>query len=175
MTASNEASDLEVRRLGSYTTAKVSAGRVERLERHVARLRRDAARLDLPLPDRTDVERVFVASAQETFGRGDGIVRVEWSHAPGAAPELIAKPRPFNMLPATWRAITSRVVHPGPELRANTKYVDVAAWEPAARDVAFVFQKPKMLVHKASPDTQDLRALLRFLPRLDVLQTSFTD
>lgn len=136
MSVSNEASDPAVRRFGSYTTAKVTGGRVERLERHVARLRRDAARLGLPLPERAAVEEAFLEAAREAFGRGDGIVRVEWSHAPGEAPQLIAKPRAYVAAPPTWRAITSSIVHPGPELRANTKCVDVAAWDAGREAVA---------------------------------------
>ena len=138
MSVSNEASAPAVRRLGSYTTAKVTAGRVERLERHVARLRRDAARLGLPQPARADVEEAFLEAAREAFGRGDGIVRVEWSRAEGAgaAPQLIATSRAYVAAPETWRAITSTVVHPGPERRANAKCVDVAAWDAGREQVA---------------------------------------
>ncbi len=136
MSPSTEAGASEPRRLGSYTTAKVSAGRIERLEQHVARLRRDAGRLGLPLPPSQDVERVFLESARETFGRGDGIVRVEWSHLPDESPELFAIPRAFNPLGDTWRAIVSKTTHPGPEFRANTKYVDVSAYDLGREEVA---------------------------------------
>ena len=136
MSVSSEAGAHEARRFGSYTTARVTAGRVERLERHVARLRRDARRLALPLPERSAVEETFLETARESFGRGDGVLRVEWSHAPGEAPELIAKPRAWVESPRTWRAVTSSIVHPGPDLRANTKFVDVAAWDAGRDEVA---------------------------------------
>jgi len=136
MRPSNEAPAAEPRRLGSYTTAKVSAGRIERLEQHVARLRRDAGRLGLPLPAGRDVERVSLESARETFGRGDGIVRVEWSHLPGEPPELFAIPRTFAPPGRTWRAIVSKTTHPGREFRANTKYVDVPAYDLGREEVA---------------------------------------
>ena len=132
---SNQASGTRSRRLGSYTTARVTSGRVERLERHAGRLRRDAGRLGLPLPTRIEIERVFLEAAAEAFGRGDGILRVEWSHLPGQLPELIATPRPLGSVPREWRAVRSKATHPGPELRANTKYVDVAAYDVGRAEV----------------------------------------
>jgi len=117
------------RRIGSYTTARVTRGRVERLERHAGRLRRDAERLGLPLPSRIEIENIFLATAAKTFGSGDGIVRVEWSHLPKGEPELIAITRPLGDVPNRWRAAVSRTVHPGLAFRANTKYVDVEAYD----------------------------------------------
>ena len=131
-----EASSQSVRRLGSYSTAKVSRGRVERIERHATRLRRDAGRLGLPLPDRCEIERRFLEAAAESFGAGDGIVRLEWSHLPSGPPELIATPRAYVPLPEVWKAATSSIVHPGREFRANTKYVDVSAYDLSRKDVA---------------------------------------
>ncbi|MCR9095563.1 MAG: aminotransferase class IV [bacterium] len=136
MSPSNEAPRAEPRRLGSYTTAKVCRGRVERLEQHVARLRRDAARLGLPLPDAREVERLFLTTARVEFGGNDGIVRLEWSHLPGEPPELLAKPRAFKPLPDRWRAASSKNVHPGREFRANTKYVDVTTYDLGREEVA---------------------------------------
>ncbi len=131
MTTPNEASDPTGRRLGSYTTARVRAGRVERLERHVRRLRRDAGRLGLPLPDRQAVEDAFVSTARATFPHEDGVVRVEWSTAPGEAPRLTTSTRPLDPTPDAWRAITSSGKHPGPGDRAGTKHVAVEAWDRA--------------------------------------------
>ena len=136
MSPSIEAPAAEPRRLVSYTTAKVTAGRVERLEQHVARLRRDAVRLHLPAPPARDVERCFLEAARQAFGRGDGIVRVEWSHEPGRSPALLAKPRAFDPRPDRWRAATSSAIHPGPADRANTKFVDVPAWDRGREEVA---------------------------------------
>jgi len=99
------------------------------VERHAGRLRRDAARLGLPLPPRVEIEGVFRDAATDAFGRGDGILRVEWSRLPGGEPELICAPRPLGALPDRWRARVSKATHPGPELRANTKHVDVPAYD----------------------------------------------
>jgi len=126
---STEASGEIPRRLGSYTTARVTGGRIERLERHAGRLRRDAARLGLPLPSRVEIERVFLEAAAHAFGRGNGIVRVEWSRSPGGEPELIPTARPLGSVPSPWSARVSKATHPGPEFRANTKYVDVSAYD----------------------------------------------
>ncbi len=135
MSQSNEASAESPRRLGSYTTARVTRGRVERLERHAGRLRRDAARLGLPLPSRVEIERVFLEAADRAFDRGQGIVRVEWSHLPGEAPELIAITRPLGDRGDRWRAARSKAVHPGPGLRANTKCIDVEAYDRGRAEV----------------------------------------
>ena len=113
----------------------MTGGRVERVERHARRLSRDAGRLDLPLPNLREIELLFNETAAATFGRGDGIVRVEWSQAKGASPELIATPRPVGAEPAVWRAATSKATHPGPEYRRNTKYVSVQAYDIARAEV----------------------------------------
>ena len=135
MSGSNEASAESPRRLGSYTTARVTRGRVERLERHAGRLRRDAARLGLPLPARVEVERVFLEAAERAFGRGEGIVRVEWSRLPGETPELTALTRPLGDRGDRWRAARSKAIHPGPGLRANTKSIDVEAYDTGRAEV----------------------------------------
>ena len=129
MSDSNEASGQKSRRLGSYTTARVSAGRIERLERHAGRLRRDAERLGLPIPSRGEIEGVFLAAAQKAFGLGDGIIRVEWSHLPGSEPELIPTARAIGPVPSEWSAVSSSATHPGPGLRANTKCVYLGAYD----------------------------------------------
>ena len=132
---SNEASAEAPRRLGSYTTARVTRGRVERVERHARRLCRDAKRLGLPLPNRAEVERGLLEAARASFGRGDGIVRVEWSGLPGQPPELTTAARPLDPLPTAWRAASSSATHPGPGSRANTKFVDVEAYDIAREEI----------------------------------------
>ncbi|MBJ21405.1 MAG: hypothetical protein CL933_18515 [Deltaproteobacteria bacterium] len=135
MGESGETSGEFPRRLGSFTTARVTAGRVERTERHAARLRRDAKRLGLPLPPRLEIEDLFREAAAAAFGRGDGIVRIEWSRPPGGGPELIPTPRPLGSVPRNWRAKISQTTHPGREFRANTKYVDVLAYDAGRREM----------------------------------------
>jgi D-alanine transaminase len=121
-------------RIGSYTTARVTAGRVERVERHAGRLRRDAERLGLSVPRRDAVEALLLETAIEAFGRGDGIVRIEWSAAPGAPPELMASHRPLGEDPPRWRARVAETCHPGPEARRNTKFVSVDAYAEAREE-----------------------------------------
>jgi branched-subunit amino acid aminotransferase/4-amino-4-deoxychorismate lyase len=77
---------------------------------------------------------MLVEAARSAFGNGDGIVRIEWSRATGAAPELIPQPRPLGAHVDRWRAIHSRVTHPGPEERHNTKSVDVLAYDLARQE-----------------------------------------
>jgi branched-subunit amino acid aminotransferase/4-amino-4-deoxychorismate lyase len=114
----------------------VTGGRVERVERHVARLRRDAARLGLACPDAHDVESLFVESADSAFAKGDGILRIEWSQAAGDEPRLQVTPRAIGTEPPAWRAGICEATHPGPGQRFNSKYVDVSAYDIARKQVA---------------------------------------
>lgn len=138
-------------RVGCHSTARVTGGRIERLERHAARLRRDAGRLGLPLPERVAIEALALEVARTELGRGDGIVRIEWSVPAAAdpggaprtqggslptAPQLSASTRPLGDAPAVWRAITARALHPGPGTRAGAKALDVPAWDEARAERA---------------------------------------
>ncbi len=116
-------------RIGSYTTARVSQGRVERTERHVRRLQEDASRLGLPPPEGSEVERALVEAAGRAFPRRDGIIRIEWSRRPREEPALHTTTRPLGEDDELWRARVSRAVHPGPGERANTKSIGVEAYE----------------------------------------------
>ncbi len=120
---------------GCCTTARVRGGRVERLERHARRLRRDAGRLGLPLPDPREVEALLDATAREHFAARDGIVRAEWSAAQGDQPRLSATARPFDPLPFAWRAVTSNATHPGPIRGGGAKQIAVAAWDHARAEL----------------------------------------
>ena len=112
----------------------MSAGRVERVERHAARLRRDAGRLGLPLPDAREIETKLLDAAHDAFGEGDGIVRIEWSRAGEDRPEIITRPRELGPEPRSWRAATSKTLHPGPGERHNTKTVDLEAYDHARQE-----------------------------------------
>jgi D-alanine transaminase len=122
-------------RIGCYTTARVRGGRVERVERHTARLRRDAARLGLRDPGRLEIEALLLETAQQAFGRGDGIVRIEWSCKFGSSPSLVASHRALGDDSKRWRARVSKITHPGPGQRHNTKAVDIEAFD-RAREAA---------------------------------------
>ena len=136
-------------RIGVYTTVRVCDGRLLRLAQHVSRLARDAERLGLPQPDRLVIEAQALAVVGGGLGLGSGVLRIEWSRpdepggADGTSPDAAARAgsastfalhatiRPLGPEPRTWRAATAKTRHPGPEDRANTKAVDVPAWDAA--------------------------------------------
>jgi len=124
-------------RLGVYTTARVRGGRVERLERHAGRLRRDAARIGLPLPERRAIEALGLAAVRAALDRSDGVLRIEWSSEAGEAePSLAATTRSLGADRKIWRASTARTVHPGPGNRRGAKVLDVPAYDDARAEVA---------------------------------------
>lgn len=122
----------DMHHVGCYTTARVTRGRVERLERHVGRLRRDAERLGLPRPERVEIELAVLATTSAGLGRGDGIVRIEWSRTRADVPPTLAvTTRPLGSDAPCWRALTAAVPHPGPGERRGAKALGVAAWDAA--------------------------------------------
>lgn len=125
-----------MQRVGCFTTARVTRGRIERLERHARRLARDADRLGLPPPVRSAIEVAAIARARAELGRGDGIVRIEWSATPPGPPALLVATRPLGFDGSSWRAIRAEVPHPGPEARRGAKAIGVAAWEAARAEAA---------------------------------------
>jgi len=146
----------EIPRFGSYTTARITGGRVERVERHATRLRRDADRLGLPQPTRIEIESLLVEAARSAFGSGDGILRIEWSRRGDDPPKLLALPRALGPEPECWIATISKATHPGPEQRHNTKHVDVAAYDLARQEIrewqcdeVLLFDRDDLLVEGA--------------------------
>lgn len=129
---------LELRRLGSYTTARVERGRVTHVERHVMRLIRDAGRLGLAPPSPRSIEALFWKTAKAEFPRANGIVRLDWSRpldSPEQTPELIATTRPLGDLARRWRAKSSETLHPGPETRRNAKAIGVPSYDAAREEM----------------------------------------
>ncbi|MFP6655623.1 MAG: aminotransferase class IV [Myxococcota bacterium] len=122
-------------RKGSYTTARVTNGRVERVERHARRLFRDAARLELPLPNLREIEELLIETAACHFRESDGIIRVEWSRRGEAPPELVATTREIGAAQIAWRAERSQAIHPGLADRRNTKSVAVDAYDTARSEI----------------------------------------
>lgn len=123
-------------RLGVYTTTRVRGGRIERFERHAGRLRRDAARLGLPLPERRAIEALGLDTVRAELDRNDGVLRIEWSREGDETPRLAATTRALGPDPTTWRASTARTVHPGPGSRHGAKAVDIPAYDAARAEVA---------------------------------------
>lgn len=137
-------------RRGCFTTALVDRGRVARVERHVERLRRDAARLGLELPDPADIARLLSESARGAFGpESDGIVRIEWSGDVGERLRLRASVRPLDPRPSCWRARTAETRHPGPEQRSNAKQLGVWAYEQARAEAAVAAHAEEVLLFDA--------------------------
>lgn len=118
-------------RVGCYSTARVSGGRIERLERHAGRLRRDAARLGLPVPERRAIEDLALSITRSELGRGDGALRLEWGAEGNDSPTLTATTRPLGSESDRWRARTARAVHPGAGGRANAKLIEVPVYDAA--------------------------------------------
>jgi D-alanine transaminase len=104
------------------------------LERHAHRLERDALRLGLPGPPRSGIEQLCLETARSVFGRGDGIVRVEWTASRGSPMALRATTRPLGSTRRSWRARSSPLRHPGPEDRRHTKPIDVEIYDQARRE-----------------------------------------
>lgn len=82
-----------------------------------------------------EIESLFVDTARTAFGSGDGILRIEWSRADAAPPELLAVPRALGKGSRSWIAAVSNTTHPGPGQRRNTKHVDVPAYDLAREEV----------------------------------------
>jgi D-alanine transaminase len=136
-----------------YTTGRFHVGRIWLGERVAARLVRDARALGLGEHDPREVEACLLAAGRTSFGAGgEGVVRLE-ARAGG---ELVASTRPLGPEPATWRAITARVVHPGPGPAPGAKRAEVselasarAEAQAAGVDEALLFDAAGRLVEGA--------------------------
>jgi len=95
-------------------------GRVRHLERHVARIARDAARLGLGDLDPDVCRRALTERAAAAFAEREGVVRLE-AHAGPDGALLAASARPLGTERATWRAITAPGAHPGPSPTSTAK------------------------------------------------------
>jgi branched-subunit amino acid aminotransferase/4-amino-4-deoxychorismate lyase len=122
------------------------------LERHVARLVRDARLAGLGALDADACRRAFEAAARAHFPHAEGVLRLE-AH-PGA--RLAATPRALGAEPARWRARSADAVHPGPGAAPGVKWLDDPFWEPiraatraAGTDEALVFDAAGRLVEGA--------------------------
>ncbi|MCL4684600.1 aminotransferase class IV [Myxococcota bacterium] len=121
---------------GCYTTARAVRGGVRHLERHVARLTRDAALLGLGLPDPQACRAALLAAARREFPDRDGAVRLEVRAGESGPPRLLATTRELGPEPASWRAVLSRVRHPGPSPWSAAKTHERSLYERAAEDAA---------------------------------------
>jgi branched-subunit amino acid aminotransferase/4-amino-4-deoxychorismate lyase len=99
---------------GCYTTARYRNGQIRFLERHVARLVRDASRLGIGQLAPARVRGGLEACGRAAFDRADGIVRIQASRSGEGRVHLSAVPRVPGDEPAAWRACLSPYLHEGP-------------------------------------------------------------
>jgi branched-subunit amino acid aminotransferase/4-amino-4-deoxychorismate lyase len=144
------------RRPGCYTTARVAGGRPWLAERHVARLRRDAARLGLPPPSEAECRRALADGAARAGGRGEGILRLELRAGEDGRARLWVTARPLGSDPLQWTALSAPLLHGGPGPAPGVKLLgrpDLEAARRAAReagaDEALLFDAEGRLVEGA--------------------------
>jgi branched-chain amino acid aminotransferase len=105
-------------------------GDVVHLERHVARLLRDARTLGLGALEAESVRHALVSSALVSFPDREGVVRMEARPGPGGA-ELRATVREVGPEPPTWRAVLASEPHPGVSPWSTAKTSERAFYERA--------------------------------------------
>jgi branched-subunit amino acid aminotransferase/4-amino-4-deoxychorismate lyase len=142
----------------------VHAGRVWLLERHVARLERDARALGLGELDPQACRSALERAAREAFGSGSGVVRLEL-RAGRRGPRLAATPRPLGPEPGLWRAVSAPEPHPGPGPAPGAKRAGLPAIESAREaaraadaDEALLFDTAGWLVEGARSSVVVVRA-----------------
>lgn len=112
----------------------MTRGAVLHLERHVARIVRDAGLLGLGALDPEACRAALVAEARRAFADGEGIVRLEARAASAGPPRLLATTRELGVEPAQWRAAIAREPHPGPAPWSAAKTAARAHFERALAD-----------------------------------------
>ncbi len=98
---------------GCYTTGRAEQGRLRHLERHVARLRRDAAQIGLGELEAPPLEAALRQLAREAFPDGRGVVRLQASRDDAGALHLVGTTRPLEPDPQRWRARVASFPHEG--------------------------------------------------------------
>jgi branched-chain amino acid aminotransferase len=109
---------------GCYTSVRIRAGVPRFADRHVRRLVRDAAALDLPAVDPNLLRRALGELAKAAFRGGEGVVRLTLSRDGDGALHVVGVPRDLGQDPPAWRAVTAPTAHPGPVLAGGHKLTD---------------------------------------------------
>lgn len=117
---------------GCYTTARVVRGKVRHLERHVARLARDARVLGFGVPGAEWLRRALIEHAGRSFPDDDGVIRLELRSAgDGEPPRLVATARGLGAEPASWRAVVAKTPHPGSSAWSACKTTERSCYDRA--------------------------------------------
>ena len=118
-----------------YTTARVVRGDVRHLERHVARIVRDAGLLGIGALDPRACRDALVDAARRDFPDREGAVRLEARACDRAGlPRLRATTRELGSEPSVWRAVVSRQRHPGSSPWSAAKTDERAVYERAGSE-----------------------------------------
>lgn len=105
---------------------------VRHLERHVARIVRDAALLGLGALAPEAARAELVALARRAFPDGVGVIRLEArAGGRGRPPRLLGATRALDPEPPCWRALVSPLPHPGPSPWSRAKSSERDAYERA--------------------------------------------
>lgn len=146
-----------VRELGVFTSARVTAGRVRYLERHVVRLCRDAAACGLPPLDPIRI-RTLLCELAERSPHPEAIARLAAIAGAGGGLRLTASLRSLEPeLPGRgWIAHAAALCHPGARPGSGCKSCDRALCDEAlgraraaGADEALLFDSEDRLVEGA--------------------------
>jgi len=143
--------------MACYTTARVTHGAVLHLERHVARIVRDAALLGIGALPAEAARDALEALGRRAFPDGEGVIRLEARAAPGGGmPELLETSRALGPEPPAWRAALAPEPHPGASPWSAAKTSErsfyeraLAAAEVAGADEAVLVDAAGFLVEGA--------------------------
>ncbi len=111
-------------------------GTVRHLERHVARIARDAALLGIGAIDPRACRAALLDEARRVFPDRESVVRLEVRAGAAGEPVLRATTRELGPEPAAWRAVVSGVRHPGPSPWSAAKTSERAVYQRAGAEAA---------------------------------------
>jgi len=138
---------------GCYTSIRLAGGRPRFAERHLRRLERGAAALQLGPFDAGEALRALSELAKAAFDDGEGIVRLQLSRRAHGGCRLVGIPRAIGADEPEWSAVTSRLRHagevlPGGHKLTNRVVLGLAAEEAAAAGAqeAILFDATERLV-----------------------------
>jgi branched-chain amino acid aminotransferase len=111
-------------------------GTVRHLDRHVARIARDAALLGMGAIDPRACRAALLDEARRVFRDREGVVRLEVRAGAAGSPELHVTTRELGAEPAAWRAVVSCERHPGPSPWSAAKTSERAIYQRAGAEAS---------------------------------------